>query len=182
MSVYFWALYSVPLIHVSIFVPISCSFDYYSLVVLFELSAVDLCFPKSSTVIGTGRYVEICFLTKPNFKLQLDVTAGPQNWKVSVFIPIPKRSSANECSYYYTIVLISHSSKVILKILQASLQQYVNWELPGVKTGFRKGSGTRDQNCQHLLDHREGKGIPEKRLLLLHWLKPLTAWITTNCG
>ena len=145
MSVYFWALYSVPLIHVSIFVPISCSFDYYSLVVLFELSAVDLCFPKSSTVIGTGRYVEICFLTKPNFKLQLDVTAGPQNWKVSVFIPIPKRSSANECSYYYTIVLISHSSKVILKILQASLQQYVNWELPDVQVRFRKGRGATEQ-------------------------------------
>ena len=63
----------------------------------------------------------------------------------SVFIPIPKKGNAKECSNYRTIPLISHASKVMLKILQAKLQQYVNYELPDVQTGFRKGRGTRDQ-------------------------------------
>ena len=69
----------------------------------------------------------------------------PQDWKRSVFIPIPKKSNAKECSNYHTIALISHTSKVMLKILQARLQQYVNCELPDVQAGFRKGRGTRDQ-------------------------------------
>ena len=69
----------------------------------------------------------------------------PQDWEVSVFIPIPKKSNAKECSNYRTIALISHASKVLLKILQARLQQYVNCELPDVQAGFRKGRGTRDQ-------------------------------------
>ena len=69
----------------------------------------------------------------------------PQDWKRSVFILIPKRGNAKECSNYHTIELISHASKVMLKILQARLQQYVNRELPDVQTGFRKGSRTRDQ-------------------------------------
>uniref|UniRef100_A0A8C0AAD5 RNA-directed DNA polymerase n=1 Tax=Bos mutus grunniens TaxID=30521 RepID=A0A8C0AAD5_BOSMU len=69
----------------------------------------------------------------------------PQNWKRSVFIPIPKKGNAKECSNYCTIALISHASKVMLKILLASLQQYVNQELPDVQAGFRKGRGTRDQ-------------------------------------
>ena len=70
----------------------------------------------------------------------------PQDWKRSVFIPIPKNGNDKECSYYHTIELISHASKVMLKILQGSrLQQYVNRELPDVQTGFRKGRGTRDQ-------------------------------------
>ena len=69
----------------------------------------------------------------------------PQDWKRSVFIPIPKKGNAKECSNYHTIALISHSSKVILKILQAKLQQHVNCELPDVQAGFRKGRGTRDQ-------------------------------------
>ena len=69
----------------------------------------------------------------------------PQDWKRSVFIPIPKKGNAKECSNYCTIALISHTSKVKLKILQARLQQYVNHKLPGVQTGIRKGRGTRDQ-------------------------------------
>ena len=69
----------------------------------------------------------------------------PQDWKRSVFIPIPKQGNANECSNYCTIALISHANKVIFKILQARLQQYVNCELSNVQTGFRKGRGTRDQ-------------------------------------
>ena len=69
----------------------------------------------------------------------------PQDWKRSVFIPIPKKGSAKECSNSHTIALISHASKVMLKILQARLLQYVNCELPEVQAGFRKGRGTRDQ-------------------------------------
>ena len=70
---------------------------------------------------------------------------GPQDWKSSVFIPIPKKGNANECSNYRTIALISHASKVMVKFCQARLQQYVNHELPDVQASFRKGRGTRDQ-------------------------------------
>ena len=69
----------------------------------------------------------------------------PQDWKRSVFIPIRKKDNAKECSNYCTIALISHTSKVMLKILQARLQQYVNCEIPDVQVGFRKDRGTRDQ-------------------------------------
>ena len=69
----------------------------------------------------------------------------PQDWKRSVFIPIPKKGNAKESSNYRTIALISHASKIMLKILQARLQQYMNLELPDVQAGFRKGRGTRDQ-------------------------------------
>ena len=71
----------------------------------------------------------------------------PQDWKRSVFIPIPKKDNAKECSNYHTTALISHASKVMLKILQARRQQYVNCELPDVQAGFRKGRGTRDQTA-----------------------------------
>ena len=69
----------------------------------------------------------------------------PQDWKRAVFIPIPKKGNAKECSNYRTIAFISHASKVMLKSLQARLQQYMNRELPDVQAGFRKGKGTRDQ-------------------------------------
>ena len=69
----------------------------------------------------------------------------PQDGKMSVFIPVPKKGNAKECSNYCTIALISHASKVILKILQARFQQYVNCELPDVQAGFRKGRGSTDQ-------------------------------------
>ena len=69
----------------------------------------------------------------------------PQGWKRSVFILIPKKGNAKECSNYHTIALISHASKVMLKIIQVRLQQYVNHELPDVQAGFRKGRGSRDQ-------------------------------------
>ena len=77
----------------------------------------------------------------------------PQDWNRSVFIPILKKGNAKECSNYRTIALISHASKVMLKILQARLQQYVNRELPDVQAGFRKGRGTRDQiaNIHHII-------------------------------
>ena len=73
------------------------------------------------------------------------IQQGPQDWKRSVFIPIPKKGNAKECSNYRTIALISHASKVMLKILQARLQQYVNREIPDVQAGFREGRGIRDQ-------------------------------------
>ena len=69
----------------------------------------------------------------------------PRDWKRSVFIPIPKKGNAEECSNYWTIVLISHASKIMLKILQAGFQQYMNWGFPDVQAGFRKGRGSRDQ-------------------------------------
>ena len=92
----------------------------------------------------------------------------PQDWKRSVFIPIPKKGNAKECSNYRTIALISHASKVMLKILQARLQQYMNHEIPDIQTGFRKGRGTRDQivNIHWIIE--KSKGIPKKHLLLLH--------------
>ena len=83
------------------------------------------------------------------------------------FIPIPKKGNAKECSNHCPIALISHTSKVILEILQARLQQYVNRELPDVQAGFRKGRGTRDQIANiHWIT--ESKRIPEKHLFLLH--------------
>ena len=69
----------------------------------------------------------------------------PHDWKSSVFIPIPKKGNAKECSNYRTIALISQASKIMFKILQARLQQYMNHEFPGIQAGFRKGKGTRDQ-------------------------------------
>jgi len=92
----------------------------------------------------------------------------PQDWKRSVCIPIPKKDSAKECSNYQTIELISHASKIILKILQARLQQYVNRELPDVQTGFRKGRRTRDKiaNIHWIIE--KAREFQKKYLLLLH--------------
>ena len=75
----------------------------------------------------------------------LENSAVAEDWERSVFIPIPKKGNAKECSNYCTIALISYTSKVMLKILQARLQWYINRELPGIQGGFRKGRGTRDQ-------------------------------------
>ena len=91
----------------------------------------------------------------------------PQDWKMSVFIPNPKKGNAKECSNYLTIALISHASKVMFRILQARLQQYVNYELPDVQAGFRKGRGTRDQiaNIRWIMEKAR---VPEKPLFLLY--------------
>ena len=108
----------------------------------------------------------------------------PQDWKRSVFIPVPKKGNAKECSNYRTIALISHISKVMLKILQARLQQYMNRELPDVQAGFRKGRGTRDQidNIHWIME--KAKEFQKKTSIsaLLTMPKPLTVWITINCG
>ena len=104
-----------------------------------------------------------------------------QDWKWSVFIPIPKKGHIKECSNYRTIALISHASKVMLKILQARLQQYVNRELSDVQAGFRQGRGTRDQIvniCWMIKKQDSSRKIPISPLLTMP--KPLTVWITTN--
>ena len=103
----------------------------------------------------------------------------PQDWKKSVFIPIPK-GNAKEYSNYYTIALLSHASKVMFKILQARLQQYVNQELPDVQAGFRKGRGTRDQIAGSLIKQDSSRKTSISALLTMP--KPLTVWITINCG
>ena len=114
----------------------------------------------------------------------------PQDWKRAVFIAIPKEGNAKECSTYCTIALISHTSKVMLKILQAKkkkilqarLQQYVNHELPDVQAGFRKGRGTRDQiaNIRWIIEKESSRKTSISALLTMP--KPLTVWITVNCG
>ena len=107
----------------------------------------------------------------------------PQDWKRSVFIPIPKKGNAKEYLNYSTIAVISHASKVMLKILQARLQRYMNCELPVVQAGFRKGRGTRDQIaniCWIMEKAREFQKTFISALLTMP--KPLTVWITINCG
>ena len=106
----------------------------------------------------------------------------PQGWKKSVFIPISKKGNDKECSNYHTTALISYTSKVILKILQARLQQYVNHELPDVQTGFRKGRGTRDQIANICWIMEKARQFQKTISALLTMPKPLTVWITINCG
>ena len=107
----------------------------------------------------------------------------PQDWKRSAFIPIPKKGNAKECSNYHTIALISHTSKIILKILQSRIQQYMTWELPDVQAGFRKGRGTRDQIANISGSSRKQESSRKTSTsALLTTLKPLTVWIMTNSG
>ena len=95
----------------------------------------------------------------------------PQDWKRLVFIPIPKKGNAKECSNYCPVALISHASKVMLKILQARLQQYVNHELPHVQAGFRKSRAKKQESSRRTCTSAS-----------LTMPKPLTVWITINCG
>ena len=107
----------------------------------------------------------------------------PQDWKRAVFLPIPKKGNAKECSNYHTIALISHASKVMLKILQARLQQYMNHELPDVQAGFRKGRGTRGQlpiSAGSLKKQESSRKTSISAFLTMP--KLLTVWITINCG
>ena len=105
--------------------------------------------------------------------------------KRSVFIPIPKKGNAKECSSYRTSALISQASKIMLKTLQTRLQQYVNLELPAVQAGFRKGRGARDRIANiRWSDHRKKQEFQEKQptSALLTMPKPLTVWVTGNSG
>ena len=98
----------------------------------------------------------------------------PQDWKRSVFIPIPKKGNAKECSNYHTIALISHASKVMLKILQVRIQQYVNRELPDVQAGFRKGRETRAQIANICSSKKQESSRKTSISALLTMPKPLT--------
>ena len=109
------------------------------------------------------------------------LSSWPQDWKRSVFIPIPKKGNAKECSNYCTVALISHASKVMLKILQARLQQYMNCELPDAQARFRKARGTRDQIANICWIIKKAREFQKNiYFCLLTMPKRLTVWITTN--
>ena len=113
----------------------------------------------------------------------LENSAVPQDWKRSVFIPIPKKGNAKECSNYRTIALISHASKLMLKILQARLQQYVNRELPDVQAGLEKAEEPEIKlppSAGSLKKQESSRKTSTSVLLIMS--KLLTVWITTNCG
>ena len=106
-----------------------------------------------------------------------------QDWKRSVFISIPKKGIVKECSNYHPVALISHSSKVMLKILQARLQQYMNHELPDFQAGFRKGTGTRDQIANICWIIKKAREFQKNiYFCFIDYAKPLTVWITINSG
>ena len=111
----------------------------------------------------------------------LENSAVATELKRSVFIPIPKKGNAKECSNYCTLALISHAGKVMLQILQARLQQYVNHELPGVQTGFRKGRGTRDQiaNIRWIIE-KAREFQKNTNFCLIDYTKAFNCVITTN--
>ena len=107
----------------------------------------------------------------------------PQDWKRSVFSPFPKKGNAKEYPAYRTITVILHTSKVMLKILQARLQQYLNWEIPGVQVGFSKGRGTRDQIANIRWIIKKAREFQKHiYFCLLTMPNPLTVWTITNCG
>ena len=100
-----------------------------------------------------------------------------------VFIPIIKKGNAKECTDYHTIALISHASKIMLKILQARVQQYVHQELPDVRAGFRQGRGTRDQVANiHWIIEKAREFQKNVYFCFIAMQKPLTVWIPENCG
>ena len=138
-----------------------------------------------SPVSGPGRGPPSCNKSDAlNVPANLENSAVATGLEKQVFIPIPKKGNPKECSIYCTIILISHTSKVMLKILQVRLYHYVNHELPDVQAGFTKGKGTRDQitNIRWIIE--KAREFQKKRLflLLLTMPKPSTVWITINCG
>ena len=121
------------------------------------LIAIEVIFSAHYTALGN---IYVCEIWKTQ--------QWPQDWKSSVFIPIPKKGNAKEWSNYRTIALISHASKVMLKILQARLQQYMNHKLSDVQPGFRKGSGTRDQIANIHWIMEKAREFQKKHLFLLY--------------
>ena len=144
---------------------------------------------KNKTSEGDGIPAELCKILRDDAVLRSisqqiwKTQQWSQGWKRSAFIPIPKKGNTKECSNYRTKALTSHASKVMLKIPQARLQQYVNHELPDVQAGFRKGRGTRDQiaNISGSWNKQESSRKTSISALLT-MPKPLTVWITINCG
>ena len=106
----------------------------------------------------------------------------PQDWKRLVFIPVPKKGNAKECSNYRTVALISHVGKVMLKILQARLQQYVDRELPDVQAGFRKSEEPEIKLPTSVGSLKKQENFRKTSIASLTMLKPLTVWTTINCG
>ena len=113
----------------------------------------------------------------------LETQQWSQDWKKSVFIPMPKKGNAKKCSDYHTIALISHTSKVMLKILQVRLQQYVNYELPEVKLVLGKAEETEIKLSTSAASWKKQENSRKTSIsALLTMPKPLTLWITINCG
>ena len=106
----------------------------------------------------------------------------PRDWKMLVFIPFPKKANAKECSNYCTIALISHASEVMLKILQARLQKYVNHELPDIQAAFRKSEEPEIKLPTSAGSWKKQENSRKTSIALLTMPKPLTVWITINCG
>ena len=129
------------------------------------------------------KLLQCCLLMRPQIQGQplWKTQQWPQEWKRSVFIPIPKKGNAKECSDYCPIALVSHASIVILKILQDRLWQYMNWEIPEIQAGFRKGRGTKDQIANICWIIEKAREF-QKHSTSLTMLKPLAVWITTYCG
>ena len=121
----------------------------------------------------------ICLLRNLSFKI---ISLSVLSRSTSVFIPIPKKGNAKECSNYHTVALISHASKVILKILQASFQQYVNYELPDVQAYFRKGRGTRDQIANICWIIKKARELQKNIYFCFIDYAKAFVWITINCG
>ena len=118
-----------------------------------------------------------------NRPANLKTQQWPQDWKTSIFIPIPKKGNAKECSNYLTIALISHASKVMLKILQARLQPYVSHELPDVQAGFSKGRGTRDQLANIRWIIKKAREFQKNiYFCFTDYAKGFDLWISINCG
>ena len=115
-------------------------------------------------------YVYICVYLFIPANTTWKTQQWPQDWKRSIFIPIPKKGNPKECANYRTIALISHTSKVMLNILQARLQLYVNHEFPDGQEGFRKGRGTRDQIANICWIIKKAREFQKKYLFLFYWL------------
>ena len=111
------------------------------------------------------------------------LSSGHRTGKGSVFIPVHKKDNAKKYSNYHKFTLISHASMIMHKILQVKIQQYMNQELPGMQPGFRKSRGTRDQTANSFWITEKARGYQKTSTSTsLTVLKPLTVWITTNCG
>ena len=121
---------------------------------------------KESDTTEQLNWTEGCKSAAFNMSANLENSAVATVLEKVNFHSIQTKGNSKECSTYHAIVLISLASKVMLKILQAKFQHYMNWELPDIQTGLKK----QRSNCQHPLDHRESKGIPETHFHLLHWL------------
>ena len=139
---------------------------------------------------GDGTSVELFQILKDAVKVLQSICQQiwktqqwPQDWKRSVFIPIPKKGNAKEYSNYCILALISHTTKGMLKILQVRSQQYENQELPDVQAGFQKSRGTTHQIANiHQIIEKQENSRKTSISASLSMLKPLTVWITTNCG